>query len=175
MATRGSTGGGLSVFEGGKGARHFSGKDPTLPITGYRFFYPSFVVPKSKPASYRWVLSASYNRYGPSVNDKIFDYSTKLINVKESLYPMLRTRFMSRIDLKLAFKQQLFRLVSQLYLLATVVDNLVFMDTTMSMGLRNTCKHFAKDFMKAFIRGLWHHHPKLFSDVLGATRGQLPS
>ena len=127
MATRGSTGGGLSVFERGEGARPFSGKDPTLPhsLRDTAFFYPSFVVPKSKPGSYRWVLNVGYNRHDPSVNDKIFDYITKPISVKESLNPMLRIRFMSRIDLKRAFRQQLFRSVSQLYLSATVVDNLV--------------------------------------------------
>ena len=73
---------------------------------------------------------------------------------------------MSRIDLKRAFKQ-LFRSISQLYLLATVVDDFVFIDATMSMGLRNTCKLFEEDFMKAFIKGLVHHHPGLFTDDLG--------
>ena len=86
--------------------------------------------------------------------------------MKESLYPLMRTRFMARIDLKRAFKQ-LFRSISQTYLLATVVDDLVFIDATMSMGLRNTCKLFEEDFMKAFIRGLLHHHPNLFADKLG--------
>ena len=70
---------------------------------------------------------------------------------------------MSRIDLRRAFKQ-LFRSISQLRLLATVVDDLVFIDATMSMGLRNTCKFFEEDFMKAFIKGLVYHHPSLFSD-----------
>ena len=37
----------------------------------------------------------------------------------------------------------------------------------MSMGLRNTCKLFEEDFMKAFIKGLIHHDPELFSDELG--------
>ena len=73
---------------------------------------------------------------------------------------------MSRVDLRRAFKQ-LFRSISQLYLLATVVDNSVFIDATMPMGLRNTCKLFEEDFMKAFIKGLIHHHPELFSDELG--------
>ena len=74
---------------------------------------------------------------------------------------------MSRIDLKRAFKQ-LFRTVSQMYLLATVVDDAVFIDATMSMGLRNTCKLYEEDFMKAFVKGLRHHHPKLFTDNLGS-------
>ena len=112
------------------------------------------------------MLNASFNRDGPSINDRIFDYSTRLIGVKESLYPCLRTRFMSRIDLRRAFKQ-LFRDVSQMYLLATVVDDKVFIDATMSMGLRNTCKLFEEDFMKAFVKGLLHHHPSLFSDDYG--------
>ena len=73
---------------------------------------------------------------------------------------------MSRIDLKRAFKQ-LFRKISQMHLLATVVGEYVFIDATMSMGLRNTCKLFEEDFMKAFIKGLVHHHPKLFSDEFG--------
>ena len=73
---------------------------------------------------------------------------------------------MSRIDLTRAFKQ-LSRTISQLYLLATVVDEFVFIDATMSMGLRNTCKLFEEDFMKAFVRGLMHHHPSLFTDQLG--------
>ena len=73
---------------------------------------------------------------------------------------------MSRIDLKQAFKQ-LFRDISQMYLLATVVDDMVFIDATMSMGLRNTCKLFQEDFMKAFVKGLVHHHPNLFSDKYG--------
>ena len=77
---------------------------------------------------------------------------------------------MSRIDLRRAFKQ-LFRAIEQLYLLATVVDDLVFIDATMSMGLRNTCELFEEDFMKAFIRGLLHHHPSLFSDDLGPLVG----
>ena len=37
----------------------------------------------------------------------------------------------------------------------------------MSMGLRNTCKLFEEEFMRAFVRGLVHHHPDLFSDGLG--------
>ena len=73
---------------------------------------------------------------------------------------------MSRIDLRKAFKQ-LFRDVSQMYLLGTVVGDFVFVDATMSMGLRNTCKLFEEDFMKAFIKGLIHHHPKLFTDSIG--------
>ena len=73
---------------------------------------------------------------------------------------------MSRIDLRKAFKQ-LFRDVSQMYLLGTVVGDFVFIDPTMSMGLRNTCKLFEEDFLKAFIKGLIHHHPDLFTDDLG--------
>ena len=73
---------------------------------------------------------------------------------------------MARIDLKRAFKQ-LFRAISQMNLLATKIDEYVFIDATMSMGLRNTCKLFEEDFMKAFIKGLLHHHPNLFSDDLG--------
>ena len=49
----------------------------------------------------------------------------------------------------------LFRTVSQLHLLATKVDDNVFIDATMSMGLRNTCKLFEEDFMKAFIVCCW--------------------
>ena len=151
----------------GKVLGPFPGTTRLCPITGHPlFFYPSFVVPKSKQGSYRWVLNASYNKLGLSVNDRIFDYSTKLISVKDSLYPMLRTRFRSRIDLTRAFKQ-LFRSIFQLYLLATVVDNMVFIDATMSMGLRNTCKLFEEDFMKAFVKGFKHHHPRLFSDAVG--------
>ena len=73
---------------------------------------------------------------------------------------------MSRIDLRRAFKQ-LFREISQMYLLATVVGEFVFIDATMSMGLRNTCQLFEEEFMKAFVRGLVHHHPSLFSDDYG--------
>ena len=50
-----------------------------------------------------------------------------------------------------------------MHLLATVVGEYVFIDATMSMGLRNTCKLFEEEFMKAFVKGLLHHHPKLFS------------
>ena len=74
---------------------------------------------------------------------------------------------MSRIDLRRAFKQ-LFRNISQLHLLATKIGNQVFIDATMSMELRNTCKLFEEDFMKAFVKGLRHHHPQLFSDDLGS-------
>ena len=84
-------------------------------------------------------------RGGPSINDKILDFSTKLVDVKSSLQPCLRTQFMSRIDLQRAFKQ-LFRSLSQMNLLATVVGDLVFIDATMSMGLRNTCKLFEEEF-----------------------------
>ena len=35
------------------------------------------------------------------------------------------------------------------------------------MGLRDTCKLFEEHFMKAFVRGLVHHHPELFSDGMG--------
>ena len=54
-----------------------------------------------------------------------------------------------------------------MYLLGTVVDNFVFIDATMSMGLKNTCKLFEEDFMKAFIKGLRHHNPVLFNDEFG--------
>ena len=74
---------------------------------------------------------------------------------------------MSRFDLKRAFKQ-LFRSISQLNLLATKIGDQVFIDATMSMGLRNTCKLFEEEFMKAFVKGLVHHHPSLFSDKFGA-------
>ena len=73
---------------------------------------------------------------------------------------------MSRIDLRKAFKQ-LFRAISQMNLIATKVNNFVFIDATMSQGLRNTCKLFEEDFMKAFVKGLIHHHPRLFTDNLG--------
>ena len=112
------------------------------------------------------MLNASHNHGGLSMNDMIFDYTSKLVGVKESLYQCLRKSFMSRIDLRRVLKQ-LFRSISQLYLLATVVDNRVFIDATMSMGLRNTRNLFEEDFMKAFVKGLIHHHPELFSDGLG--------
>ena len=151
----------------GKVLGPFPGKTRFCPITGHPlFFYPSFVVPKSTPGSFRWVLNASYSQGGPSINDRIFDYSTSLIDVKTSLLPCVRSRFMARIDLTRAFKQ-LFRSIEQMYLLATVVGENVFIDATMSMGLRNTCKLFEEDFMKAFVKGLVHHHPDLFSDNMG--------
>ena len=151
----------------GKVLGPFPGSTRICPITGKPLvFYPSFVVPKSSPGSFRWILNASHNARGPSINDRIYDFTTELISVKRSLYPCVRTRFMSRIDLRRAFKQ-LFRDISQLNLLATVVDDRVFIEATMSMGLRNTCKLFEEDFMKAFVKGLVHHHPKLFSDALG--------
>ena len=151
----------------GKVLGPFPGHTRSCPISGRPlYFYPSFVVPKSKPGSYRQVLNASHSREGPSVNDRITDFSTTLVGVKESLVPCLRTQFMSRLDLRRAFKQ-LFRRISELHLLATVVDEFVFIDATMSMGLRNTCKLFEEDFMKAFVKGLVHHHPRLFSDALG--------
>ena len=151
----------------GKVLGPFPGHTRDCPITGHPLtFYPSFVVPKSKQGTYRWVLNASYNREGPSMNDCILDYSTKLISVRDSLKPCMRTQFMSRIDLKRAFKQ-LFRQMSQMHLLATVVGEYVFIDATMSMGLRNTCKLFEEDFMKAFVKGLVHRHPDLFSDEVG--------
>ena len=103
----------LSYIKEGRVLGPFPGDMRQCHITGKPlFFYPSFVVPKSKPGTYRWILNASYNKNGPSMNDKIFDFSTKLIGVRESLYPCLRTRFMSRIDLRRAFKQ-LFRRISQ--------------------------------------------------------------
>ena len=145
----------------------FPGETRLCPITGYPlYYYPSFVVPKSTPGSYRWVLNASYNRGGPSINERITDFTTKLVSVKESLRPCLRTTFMSRIDLRRAFKQ-LFRSIEQLGLLATKIDNKVFIDATMSMGLRITCKLFEVDFMKTFVKGLVHHHPSLFTDEFG--------
>ena len=70
---------------------------------------------------------------------------------------------MARIDLRRAFKQ-LFRAISQMNLLATKIDEYVFVDATMSIGLRNTCKLFEEDFMTAFVKGLHHHHPALFAD-----------
>ena len=148
----------------GKVLGPFPGSTRFCPISGRPLcFYPSFVVPKSAPGSYRWVLNASYNRSGPSINERITIYTTSLISVRDSLLPGLRTRFMSRIDLKRAFKQ-LFRVIPQLHLLATKIGDNVFIDATMSMGLKNTCKLFEEDFMKAFISGLIHHHPNLFAD-----------
>ena len=151
----------------GKVLGPFPGSTRRCPVTGHPLvFYPSFVVPKSKLGTYRWILNASHTKGGPSINDRIYDYTTSLVGVKKSLEPCLRTRFMGRLDLRRAFKQ-LFRTVSQLHLLATKVDDNVFIDATMSMGLRNTCKLFEEDFMKAFIKGLVHHHPTLFTDELG--------
>ena len=105
----------------GKVLGPFPGDTRICPITGHPLsFYPSFVVPKSKQGSYRWVLNASYNQGGQSINDCITDYTTNLVSVRDSLKPGLRTQFMSRIDLRRAFKQ-LFRQISQMHLLATVV------------------------------------------------------
>ena len=53
-------------------------------------------------------------------------------------------------------------------MLATVVDDHVFIDATMSICLRNTCKLFEENFIKAFVKGLVHHHLTLFTDELGA-------
>ena len=151
----------------GKVLGPFPGNTTCCPITGRPlYFYPSFVVPKTKPGSYRWVLNASHSGGGPSINDRIADYTTNLISVKTSLEPCLRSQFMSRIDLRRAFKQ-LFRQISQMYLLATVVSGFVFIEATMSMGLRDTCKLSVEEFMRAFVRGLAHHHPTLFSDEFG--------
>ena len=150
----------------GKVLGPFPGDTRVCPVTGHPLvFYPSFVMLKSTLGSYRWLLNAFFDRDGPSINDRIYDFTTQLVGVKSSLYPCLRTRFMSRLDLRRAFKQ-LFRDISQLYLLATVVGEFVFIDATMSMGLRNTCKLCEEDFMNAFIKGLLHHHPRLFSDQL---------
>lgn len=73
---------------------------------------------------------------------------------------------MSRIDLRKTFKQ-LFRAISQMNLIATKVNDFVFIDATMSMGLRNTCELFEEDFMRTFVKGLIHHHPELFADNMG--------
>ena len=54
-----------------------------------------------------------------------------------------------------------------MHLLATVIDNCIFIDATMSTGLRNKCKLFEEDFMNASVKGLVHHHPNLFSDKVG--------
>ena len=63
----------------GKVLGPFPGSVRNCPITGQPLvFYPSFVVPKSKLGSFRWVLNASHNRQGPSINDRIFDYTTRL-------------------------------------------------------------------------------------------------
>ena len=157
----------LQFLKEGKVLGPFPGTTRFCPITGKPLcFYPSFVVPKSKPGTYRWVLNASYNRSGPSINERITDYTTNLISVRDSLHPCLRTRFMTRNDLRWAFKQ-LFRVIFQLHLLATKIGDSVFIDATMSMGLRNTCKLFEEDFMKAFVKGLLHHHPALFADQYG--------
>ena len=157
----------LRYVKEGKVLGPFPGTTRLCPVTGRPLcFYPSFVVPKSTPGAYRWVLNASYNHQGPSINERITDYATSLISIRDSLYPCLRTRFMSRIDLKRAFKQ-LFRVVSLLNLLATRIGDDVFIDATMSMGLRNTCKLFEEDFMRAFVKGLVYHHPALFTDEVG--------
>ena len=59
----------------GKVLGPFPGNTRHCPITGHPlFFYPSFVVPKSKAGSYRWVLNASYDRSGPSINDRIINF-----------------------------------------------------------------------------------------------------
>ena len=55
-------------------------------------------------------------------------------------------------------------------MLATKIGDQVFIDATMSMGLRNTCrtcKLFEEDFMRSFVKGLVHHQPNLFSDEIG--------
>ena len=64
----------------GKVLGPFPGDTRFCPVTGFSlYFYPSFVVPKSTPGAYRWVLNASYNRGGPSINERITDFSTELI------------------------------------------------------------------------------------------------
>ena len=61
----------------GKVLGPFPGNTRFCPVTGKPLcFYPSFVVPKSTAGSYRWIPNASYNRMGPSINDRILNYST---------------------------------------------------------------------------------------------------
>ena len=62
--------------------------------------------------------------------------TTKFVGFKESLIPCLRTSFVSRIDLRIAFKQ-LFSTITKMYWLGTVVNDLVFIDATMSMKVKN--------------------------------------
>ena len=58
----------------GKVLGPFPADTRVFPLTGRPlFFYPSFVVHKSKPGTYRWVLNASYDRGGASLNDKIYE------------------------------------------------------------------------------------------------------
>ena len=70
----------------GKVLGPFPGHTRFFPVTGHPlFFYPAFVVPKSTVGIYRLVLNASHNREGPSINDRIFDFSTTLVDFKTSL------------------------------------------------------------------------------------------
>ena len=85
--------------------------------------------------------NASHNNGGLLINYGIWDYSTKLISVSSYLEPCLRLQFMSRIDLQRALEQFLWQ-ISQMYLLVTVGDEFVFVEGTMSMGLRNTSQLF---------------------------------
>ena len=48
-----------------------------------------------------------------------------------------------------------------------MVDDILYIDATMSMGLGKTCKLFEEDFMKAFVKGLLNHHPDFFAEDLG--------
>ena len=90
----------------GNALGQFPGNISTYPITGHPLlFYSSFVVPKFKSGSYRWILIASCNRRAPSLNDRILNYTTSFVGLKESLVPWLGTRFMFRIDLRKAFKK----------------------------------------------------------------------
>ena len=50
-------------------------------------------------------------------------------------------------------------------------DENAFINGTMSVGSKNTCKLFDEDIMKAFLKGLPYCHPKLFSDEVGPLLG----
>ena len=102
---------------------------------------------KSAPGSFPWILNASYNRQGASINHHIYDYTTSFVDFMESLHPYLLTRFIFTIALRKAF-QRLFRAISQMHLLATKVNDFVFIDVTICTGLRNTCKLLEKDLME---------------------------
>ena len=67
----------------GKVSGPFPGSTRTCLVTGHPlYFYPSFVVPKTTAGTYRWVLNASYNIRGPSLNDRIFDFKTSFFGLR---------------------------------------------------------------------------------------------
>ena len=123
-------------------------------------FHPSLTLPKKDSFERRWVMNCSYDDQGDSLNSKITDYTVAFVTIIAAVSGLIGMTFLWKADFESAFKQVLLAPQFQ-HLVALLIEDFIFIDVTIAMGLRPSSMIFEK-LVKALLRGLIARHPDLF-------------